>query len=53
MYDFEASEENELSFVEGDRIVEVDDKLSDDWWSGVNERTGEQGLFPSNYVERS
>lgn len=53
MYDFEASEDNELSFVEGDTIVNVDDQISEDWWSGTNERTGAQGLFPANYVERA
>jgi hypothetical protein len=53
LYDFEATEDNELTFAEGDTIVQVDDQISDDWWSGTNARTGEQGLFPANYVERA
>lgn len=53
MYDFDASEDNELTFAEGDTIIHVDDQISDDWWSGTNERTGAQGLFPANYVERA
>ena len=53
MYDFDASEDNELTFVEGDAIINVDDQISEDWWSGTNERTGAQGLFPANYVERA
>ncbi|PWZ03488.1 hypothetical protein BCV70DRAFT_155405 [Testicularia cyperi] len=53
LYDFEASEDNELSFTEGDSIINVDDQISEDWWSGTNSRTGDQGLFPANYVERT
>ncbi|CDS81937.1 related to Drebrin F [Sporisorium scitamineum] len=53
MYDFDASEDNELTFSEGDTIIHVDDQISDDWWSGTNKRTGAQGLFPANYVERA
>ena len=53
LYDFDASEDNELTFSEGDAIIHVDDQISEDWWSGTSERTGAQGLFPANYVERA
>lgn len=46
---YAAAEDNELSFREGERITAIEE-ASDDWWSGTGE-TGEEGLFPSNYVE--
>lgn len=49
LYDYDAAEENEMSFAEGDRIVSVEFP-SDEWWSGVNERTNSEGLFPANYT---
>ncbi|KAI9143484.1 hypothetical protein BKA69DRAFT_1123265 [Paraphysoderma sedebokerense] len=50
LYDFSASEENEVSFNEGQRIVEVD-MASDDWWCGTVEETGARGYFPKTYVD--
>lgn len=47
-YDYEAAEDNELSFPEGAKITNVEFP-DDDWWSG--EFNGAQGLFPANYVE--
>ncbi|KAJ2848854.1 actin binding protein, partial [Coemansia erecta] len=49
VFDYEAAEEGELSFGEGERITHVEFP-SEDWWGGINER-GEYGLFPANYVE--
>lgn len=48
-YDYEAGEDNELTFEEGDKIINID-FVDDDWWLGELEKTGEKGLFPSNYV---
>lgn len=48
-YDYEAGEDNELTFTENDKIINID-FVDDDWWLGELERTGEKGLFPSNYV---
>jgi len=49
LYDYEATEDNELSFAEGDRITEIE-AASDDWWQGKDQH-GNVGLFPANYVE--
>ncbi|KAJ1869961.1 actin binding protein [Coemansia sp. RSA 486] len=49
VYDYEAAEEGELSFSEGERITHIEFPSSE-WWEGVNEK-GEYGLFPANYVE--
>lgn len=48
-YDYEAAEENELTFSENDKIINID-FVDDDWWLGELEKSGEKGLFPSNYV---
>lgn len=50
LYDYAAAEDNELSFEENDRLEDIEFP-SEDWWSGVNVRTGDRGLFPGNYVE--
>jgi hypothetical protein len=49
-FEFEAEDDSELSMQEGDRIVNIT-MVSDDWWTGLNERTNETGTFPSNHVE--
>lgn len=47
LYDFEAAENNELSFVAGD-IITITDESNPHWWTG---RIGtQQGLFPSSFV---
>ncbi|CDK24086.1 unnamed protein product [Kuraishia capsulata CBS 1993] len=46
-YDYDATEDNELTFKEGDLITEVE-FVDDDWWLGT--LNGERKLFPSNYV---
>ena len=51
LYDYEAEDEDELNMQAGDVIVELD-QYHTDWWSGTNERTGETGTFPSNYVSK-
>lgn len=47
-YDYEAAEENELSFPDGAKITNIE--FPDEaWWSG--EYNGKAGLFPANYVK--
>ncbi|KAK6499044.1 hypothetical protein TWF481_011613 [Arthrobotrys musiformis] len=48
IYDYEAAEENELSFPEGATIVDIEFP-DEDWWFGRYQ--GHEGLFPANYVE--
>lgn len=49
MYDYEKDEDNEVSFAEGDRLVNIE-FVDEEWWQGTNEKTSESGLFPANYV---
>ncbi|KAJ2742265.1 actin binding protein [Coemansia sp. BCRC 34301] len=48
VYDYDAAEEGELSFKDGEIITHIE-FASADWWEGVNTK-GECGLFPANYV---
>jgi len=50
MYDYTAADDDEVSFSEGDLIVNAE-KIDDGWMTGTVERTGASGMLPSNYVE--
>uniref|UniRef100_A0A8C1JS89 SH3 domain containing 19 n=2 Tax=Cyprinus carpio TaxID=7962 RepID=A0A8C1JS89_CYPCA len=48
LYDFTAETEEDLAFLQGDRIL-VTAHIDDEWWSGrIN---GRQGFFPKAFVE--
>ncbi|KAI0526047.1 hypothetical protein F5B22DRAFT_642204 [Xylaria bambusicola] len=47
-FDYEAAEDNELSFPENAKITHLEFP-DEDWWYG--QYNGETGLFPANYVQ--
>ncbi|KAI2623021.1 hypothetical protein GGS26DRAFT_235197 [Hypomontagnella submonticulosa] len=47
-FDYEAAEDNELSFPEGAKITDLEFP-DEDWWFGHYK--GASGLFPANYVQ--
>ncbi|KAF4494329.1 SH3 domain [Fusarium agapanthi] len=49
LYRYAASDGRDLSFEKDDRIA-VYEYMNQDWWMGRNERTGQEGIFPRNYV---
>ncbi|XP_062708412.1 LIM and SH3 domain protein Lasp isoform X2 [Aedes albopictus] len=50
LYDYEAQDNDEVGFTEGDLIIEVN-SIDSGWMTGRVERTGLTGMLPANYVE--
>ncbi|XP_033913943.2 LIM and SH3 domain protein 1-like [Acipenser ruthenus] len=50
VYDYSAADEDEISFLDGDVILNVQ-VIDDGWMYGTVERTGDTGMLPANYVE--
>ncbi|TRY85464.1 hypothetical protein DNTS_008578 [Danionella cerebrum] len=49
LYDYQASDDTEISFDPGDIITEIE-MIDEGWWRGYAP-SGHYGLFPANYVE--
>ncbi|KAG0048248.1 Increased rDNA silencing protein [Gryganskiella cystojenkinii] len=49
LFECQGDEDSELSFLEGDILV--NETSEEGWLHGRLQRTGEEGLFPDNYVE--
>ncbi|TMS22623.1 LIM and SH3 domain protein 1 [Larimichthys crocea] len=49
IYSYMAAEADEVSLQEGDLILDVE-PVDDGWMFGFNQRTGQRGLLPANYV---
>lgn len=49
LYDYQASDETEISFDPGQIITHID-QIDPGWWQGLGP-DGNYGLFPANYVE--
>ncbi|KAM9342293.1 nebulin [Pholidichthys leucotaenia] len=50
MYDYTAADSDEVSFKDGDVIVNVQ-AIDEGWMYGTVQRTGKTGMLPANYVE--
>ncbi|CAL1274240.1 unnamed protein product [Larinioides sclopetarius] len=51
MYDYVAQDSDEVSFLDGDLIINCN-PIDDGWMTGTVQRTGQTGMLPANYVER-
>ncbi|XP_042334160.1 nebulin isoform X3 [Sceloporus undulatus] len=50
MYDYTAADADEVSFKDGDALVNVQ-AIDEGWMYGTVQRTGQTGMLPANYVE--
>nr|DBA19737.1 TPA: hypothetical protein GDO54_015520 [Pyxicephalus adspersus] len=50
MYDYRAADADEVSFKDGDTIVNVQ-TIDEGWMYGTVQGTGQTGMLPANYVE--
>ncbi|PIO62347.1 SH3 domain protein [Teladorsagia circumcincta] len=50
IYDYTAADKDEVSFLEGDVIVNCE-KVDDGWMTGTVQRTLQWGMLPANYVQ--
>uniref|UniRef100_A0A5S6QQL9 LIM and SH3 domain protein F42H10.3 n=1 Tax=Trichuris muris TaxID=70415 RepID=A0A5S6QQL9_TRIMR len=51
LYDYNAADSDEVTFKEGDLIVNCQ-SVDQGWMTGTVQRTGKWGMLPANYVER-
>merc|ERR1712136_729417 len=50
MYDYDADDDDEVSFRDGDVIVDCK-PIDEGWMIGTVLRTGRSGMVPANYIE--
>lgn len=50
MYDYESQDSDEVSFRDGDIIINAA-FIDEGWMTGTVHRTGQSGMLPANYVE--
>ncbi|CAI4228921.1 unnamed protein product [Auanema sp. JU1783] len=50
LYDYSAADKDEVSFLEGDIIVNCE-KVDEGWMTGTVQRTLQWGMLPANYVQ--
>ncbi|KAF2363446.1 Zinc finger LIM-type [Trinorchestia longiramus] len=51
LYDYEAADTDEISFRDGDLIINCSD-VDEGWMTGTVQRTSASGMLPANYVRR-
>jgi hypothetical protein len=51
LYDYTAADGDEVSFAEGDIIINVEE-VDDGWVKGTVQSSGASGMLPSNYIEQ-
>ncbi len=51
LYDYAEADSDEVSFVEGDTIINAE-IIDEGWMTGTVQRTGQHGMLPANYVEK-
>ena len=50
LYNYDKKRDDELQLYKGQRILILEES-EDDWWRGRSLENGQDGWFPSNYVE--
>ena len=50
MYDYDAQDDDEVGFLENDRIINCE-VIDEGWVMGTVQRTGQKGMIPANYIE--
>lgn len=50
MFDYSGAEADELTFKEGDTLIQLDDEDENGWCRGI--LNGVEGLYPGSYVQR-
>ena len=52
LYDFTATDTDEVDVAAGDEVIILDDTKSEEWWQVRRLKCGKEGVVPSSFVER-